>query len=388
MKYLILGAGLQGTAIAFDLLRHAAGTTMLTVVDQDREALDRLEARLNDTRLHCVAGDATDELLLAPLWEGVNTAISAVNYWHNYPLAVQAVAHRAHFVDLGGNHDVVVREFSLDAEARRQGVTIIPDCGLAPGMVNILAHHLHGSFDEVENLRLRVGGIPLQPRPPLNYQLVFAVQGLINEYCEPCQVVRDGELQSVPALSELESVRFPAPFGELEAFQTSGGCSTLPRTLQGKVRNLDYKTIRYRGHCEKCRLLLDLGLTGAEPVRLRNMEIVPREFLGMMLEKSLGFAEEDVTLVLIEAEGKSGGTYIRRSIRIIDHGDRKNGISAMMRTTGYPAAIIAAMLAAGEIAAPGAHPQELAVPAERFLAELDRRDITLQWSEEPLAGTE
>jgi len=385
MNYLLLGAGLQGTAIAFDLLRHAAGTTCLTVVDRDAASLERLRARLeSDPRLATMIGDVTDSRALAPLMAGADVVISAVNYWFNAPLARLAVEQRSHFLDLGGNNDVVARELSLDAQARAQGVTVIPDCGLAPGMAGILAHDLHGTFEEVQDLRIRVGGLPRHPRPPLNYMLLFAVQGLINEYVEPCLVIRDGELRTVPGLSELETVRFPEPWGELEAFQTSGGISTLPQTLRGRVHNLDYKTIRYRGHCDKFRLLLELGLCAEEPVRLRDGEFAPREFLGLVLEKALSFPDEDATLVLIEAMGTAEGRLCRRALRIVDTFDHVHGISSMMRTTGFPAAIIATMLAGGEITGPGARPQELVVPARRFIAELDRRGITLQREEEPL----
>jgi saccharopine dehydrogenase-like NADP-dependent oxidoreductase len=129
---------------------------------------------------------------------------------------------------------------------------------------------------------------------------------------------------------------------------------------------------------------MDLGLMSSEPVHFQDKKIAPREFLGMMLEKNLGFTSEEVVLVLIEAEGRSGEAWIRRSTRVIDCYDRANNISAMMRMTGYSAAIVAWMLAAGEITMPGAHPQELALPAQRFISELERRGIQLQWSEEVL----
>ena len=384
MKYLLLGAGLQGSAIAHDLLRHAPQTEKLTIVDHNGELLANLLDRLADPRVEGIVCDVTQNEKLAPLMERVSTVISAVHYWYNFQLSAQAVACRAHFLDLGGNNDIVAKELKLHDRASERGTTIIPDCGLAPGMASILAYHLHGTFDEVENLRIRVGGLPQKPQPPLDYQLLFAVQGLINEYIEPCVVIRNGKIETLAGLTELETVHFPAPFGELEAFQTSGGISTLPVTLQGKVQNLDYKTIRFKGHCEKFRLLMELGLTSSEPVCFQDKEIAPRDFLGMMLEKRLGFAIEDVALVLIEAEGYSGGSRVRRSIRVIDYYDSANGISAMARMTGYPAAIVAWMLAAGEIVKPGAHPQELAVPAQLFMSELNRRGIQLRWSEKIL----
>ena len=240
---------------------------------------------------------------------------------------------------------------------------------------------------------MRAGGLPQNPRPPLNYQLEFSVQGLLNEYIEPALVIRDGRARTVPSLSELEVVHFPEPYGELEAFQTSGGTSTLPRTLEGKLKHLDYKTIRYRGHCDHLRMLYSLGLFSSAEIEVNGQIIKPREVLEKMLARTLPTEGDDVVLVLIEAEGTlptSGDgppRQVRRNLRIIDRNDRRHSMSAMMRMTGYPAAIIARMLAHGDIKAPGAHPQELIVPADRMLAELARRGVQIEtWDGEPAAA--
>lgn len=379
MKYLLLGAGLQGTAIAFDLLNHCDGTTALRVVDADGSSLANLAARLNDSRMTTIEGDVRDETILTPLMAEADVVISAVNYWYNAALAGLAVANRAHFLDLGGNNDIVAREFELDDVARRQGVSIIPDCGLAPGLAGILGYWLIDGLKSAASLKLRVGGLPIDPQPPMNYKVVFAVQGLINEYIEPAVVVRGGRLQTVPSLSELEHLTFPEPFGELEAFQTSGGTSTLPRTLAGRVPDLDYKTIRYKGHCAQFRLLHELGLTDSRPLEFKGGKVSPREMLARVMADKLNLPGEDVILLLAEAEGwDAAGEAVRRGVRIIDHHDRTNDISAMMRMTGYPAAIIAWLLASGEIDAPGARCQEEVVPGDRMLAELRRRNVTIE----------
>ncbi|MBA4378939.1 MAG: hypothetical protein C0395_09870 [Gemmatimonas sp.] len=376
MRHLLLGAGLQGRAIAWDLLRHAAGVTGLTVVDRDRDALAALADWLDDPRLRTVAGDVTDPALLAPLLDEAAACTSAVNYWFNDDLTALAIAHRAHFVDLGGNNDVVAAQFAHDPQARAAGVTVVPDCGLAPGLAGLLGHHLATGLDECDALRLRVGGLPQHPRPPLDYMIVFSVQGLINEYIEPCLVLRDGEERTVPGLSELESLEFPPPFGRLEAFQTSGGASTLTRTLRGRVRDLDYKTIRYPGHRDRILPLHELGLTSSQPLRPAGAggDVRPRDVLAACLELACPKDGPDVVLLRVEAEGTAGGRRVRRALTIVDHEDPATGLTAMMRMTGFPAAIVADLLARGE-AAPGARPQELAVPAERVLAELSRRGI-------------
>jgi lysine 6-dehydrogenase len=393
MNYLLLGAGLQGTAIAWDLLRQVDDTAALAVADRDQEALATLTARLDgDPRLTTAAGDVGDGTFLAPLLENADAVISAVNYWFNDRLTAQAIAHGAHFLDLGGNNEVVARQLARHEDALAAGVSVVPDTGLAPGLAGILGWHLATGLERCEAVRLRVGGLPARPQPPLNYQLVFSVQGLINEYIEDCAVIRDGKIQTVPGLSELESLRFPEPFGELEAFQTSGGTSTLPQSLLGKVDQLDYKTIRYRGHAEQIRLLHALGLTSSEPVAVGETEIAPRAVLARCLEASLPHEGDDVVLLLAEAEGHAGDPAggppraVRRSIRIIDRNDPATGLSAMMRMTGFPAAIIARLLASGEVAAPGARPQETIIPAERMLAELERRGVRVeQWESDPAA---
>jgi len=385
VKYLLLGAGLQGTAIAWDLLRQVDDTTSLVVVDRNQEALDRLGRRLgDDARLTLTRGDVSAVAALAPLFDEADCAISAVNYWFNDDLTAQAIAHGAHFLDLGGNNDVVARQLARDAEAREAGVTVVPDTGLAPGLAGILGWHLADGLDPCDAVRLRVGGLPQRPQPPLNYQVVFSVQGLINEYIEDCVVIRGGQIGSVPGLSELESITFPEPFGELEAFQTSGGTSSLPQSLLGRVEQLDYKTIRYRGHCEQIRLLHDLGLTSSEPVQVDGAFIAPRDLLARRFEAVLPTEGDDVVLLLAEAEGMQDGKPIRQSIRIIDHNDPNTGLSAMMRMTGFPAAIIARMLASQAVKAPGARPQETVIPAQRMLDELVARDVVVErWTSDP-----
>lgn len=379
MKYLLLGAGLQGTAIAFDLLNQAVGTTDLTIFDANTEALAALSARLDDPRVSTISGDVRDEAALGPLMAAADVAISAVNYWFNADLAALAVENRAHFLDLGGNNDIVAREFELDERARQMGVSVIPDCGLAPGLAGILGYYLVDGMPRPQSLKLRVGGLPADPMPPMNYKVVFSVQGLINEYIEPAVVIREGRLNTVPSLSELEHLTFPEPFGELEAFQTSGGTSTLPQTLLGRIPDLDYKTIRYKGHCAQFRLLHELGLTAGEPLDFPGGKVSPREMLARVMDTKLDLPGEDVVLVLCEATGfTASDEALHRSIRIIDRHDRTNNISAMMRMTGYPVAIIAAMLASGEVQATGARCQETIIPGDRMIAELRRRGVEIE----------
>jgi lysine 6-dehydrogenase len=379
LRYLLLGAGLQGTAIAFDLLRHAPGTETLVVVDVVQSKLWDLTERMQDGRLETVCADVRDQDAMSPLMAAADVVVSAVNYWLGASLAACAVENGTHFLDLGGNNEIVAREFELDERAVAQGVSLIPDCGLAPGLAGILGTWLIDGLDRAESLKLRVGALPTEPMPPMNYKTLFSVQGLINKYIEPAVILREGRVKTVPSLSELETLTFPPPFGELEAFQTSGGTSTLPRTLAGRVANLDYKTIRFKGHCAQIRLLVELGLCDAVPREFQDGKVAPRQMLARLLEEKLDLPGGDVVLLLVEAEGWTAQDQaVRKTVRIIDHHDQDNDISAMMRMTGSPTTIIAWMLATGEIKAPGARCQELVVPGDRMIEELRRRGVAIE----------
>lgn len=376
MRYLLLGSGLQGTAIAWDLLFNSEGTTQITVCDINIDSLNALSEKIDDSRLHILQADVADRDIILPLAKNADVMISAVNYWFNASLTEVAISAGTHFLDLGGNNDIVAKQFAQNEMAITAGVTIIPDCGLAPGLAGLIGWELSTRFDECQEVHLRVGGLPLEPQPPMNYSIVFSVEGLINEYIEPAVVIRDGVVKTVPSMTELEELTFPAPFGKLEAFQTSGGISTLPETMFGKVNNLDYKTIRYPGHCAQVNLLMSLGLTSSEKIEVDGVEISPRKVLANRLDAKLPPSGTDVVLLQVTATGLKDGKSQTHSLQIIDYADEKTGISAMMRMTGFPAAIIATMLAKGTIA-PGAKPQELIIPVPELLDQLRKRDISI-----------
>jgi lysine 6-dehydrogenase len=345
----------------------------VTVADVDAARAQTVAARAG-AKGRAVSLDCSDHAAVVDLMRGHAAAISCVNYWLNEALAKAAIEAGTNFCDLGGNNTVVDAELALDAAAKAAGVNIVPDCGLAPGMTAVLVAHAVSRVENADEIHIRVGGLPLEPKPPLDYQLVFAVEGLINEYVERARVLRGGEIVTVDSMTELEELEFPAPFGQLEAFQTSGGTSTLVETYLGRVRELDYKTIRYRGHCAKFKAMIDLGLCSSEPVN----GVVPRKFFGDMLVRNLPHDEPDAVLVRVEVIG--GGKRLRYDI--VDRYDEATGLSAMMRTTAFPASIVALMMARGQTTAKGALPQERCIPPEAFMRELAARGIKVEesWS--------
>lgn len=364
----------MGYGAAYDLVHNSPDVESVTVADFDLGKAEQVAASVGTERINARQIDAAIYADNVELMRGHNSVISCVNYWYNESLSRAAIETRSNFCDLGGNNYVVDEQLALDVEAKAAGINIIPDCGLAPGMVSVLAMHGANRFDTVNEIHIRVGGLPQNPQPPLDYQLVFSVEGLINEYVETARVIRGGEIKEVDSMTELEILSFEN-FPPLEAFQTSGGTSTLPDTFLGKVRELDYKTIRYAGHCEKFKTMIDLGLCSSEEIVADFVKIKPRKVFGELLQKHLPADGPDYVLVRLEFAGIKDGEPKKLRYDIVDKQDEQTGLSAMMRTTAFPASIIAQMMARGDLLMRGATPQEKAIDPEKFVAELERRNI-------------
>lgn len=376
MKLLVLGGGMMGRAAAYDMVRQD-DVEKVVIADVSEDVAREAAAVAASDKATAGPLDVTDRTAVRDSMAGADAALSCVSYRFNLDLARHAVEVGTHFVDLGGNNTVVDGELALDAEAKEEGIAIIPDCGLAPGMVSLLAMRGFEQMDTIDRIRMRVGGLPAAPKPPLDYMIVFSVHGLVNEYIEPCLALRDGRLVEIGSMTEIEEIEFPEPFGALEAFHTSGGCSTLPKTLLGQVRDLDYKTIRYPGHAAKVKAMIDLGLASSEPVDVGGARVAPRDVLEACLESTLPHEGDDVILLRVTVEGSKDGRRATATFEMIDRADPKTGLSAMMRGTSFPASIVTLMAARGEIA-PGAVRQELAVNSQRFIDEFLARGMPLE----------
>ena len=370
----------MGHGAVYDLVHNSPDVEAVTIADYDLAKAVAIAADINNPKVKAERIDAANYEAVVELMRGHDAAISCVNYWYNLELSKAAIETRTNFCDLGGNNYVVDSQLALDAEAKNAGISIIPDCGLAPGMVSVLAMHGANRFDEIAEIHIRVGGLPQNPQPPLNYQLVFSVEGLINEYVEIARVIRNGEIVEVDSMTELETLDFDG-FPALEAFQTSGGTSTLPDTFLGKIKELDYKTIRYAGHCDKFKTMIDLGLCSSDEIVADYAKVTPRKVLGELLQKNLPADEPDYVLIRLEFVGVKNGARKRLRYDIVDKYDETTKLSAMMRTTAFPASIIAQMTARGEVKMRGATPQEKAIDADKFVAELTRRNIKINESE-------
>jgi lysine 6-dehydrogenase len=281
-------------------------------------------------------------------------------------------------VDLGGNNDIVAAELAMTKDAEAAGITIIPDCGLAPGMVSVLTAWGLNRFAWADSVKIRVGGLPAHPKHPFEYERLFSVEGLINEYVEPPVSLQNGQSVVGEPLGEVESVQFDAPVGTLEAFNTSGGTSTLPQTYAKRVRNLNYKTLRYPGHAKAMQWLLHLDMFSSDPITVDGQSIIPRRVIANRLAARVPLGTHDLTVVRVQFEGAENGQPRMHQIDIIDEFDKANNLTSMMRTTAFPAAIILQMACDGRIAQHGVIPQEIAVNPELFVAELKARGIPIK----------
>ncbi len=370
----VLGAGMQGTAAAYDMARFGGGTVRLFDHDGERAIAGaaRINALLGRPAATGAALDARDRAAVTAALAGVAVTLSGLPYYLNLDAAKSAIEAGSSFGDLGGNTDVVWEELALDAEARSRGVSIVPDLGLAPGMGNTLAVYAMERVPGARRVSVRCGGLPQVPRPPLDYKLVFSVEGLTNEYFGKAVFLRGSKRVEVDTFDELEDLSWTG-MPALEAFTTSGGTSTCPWTFEGKVDSYDYKTIRYAGHFAKVKLLKDLGLLDLEPIDVLGARVVPRALFHSLARAKLGFPD-DRDLVLLRVSCTDGVETLTLSLR--DDHDEATGFTAMERTTAFPASIVCLMMAAGEIA-PGAHRLESAVDAGRFVERLRERGFTL-----------
>ena len=378
MKFLVLGGGAQGSAAAYDLLR-ADGVEHVRVADVDVSEPAPFLRGAPAGRLSFVETDASDGARLREVMEGMDAVVCALPWFFNYDAAEAAVEVGAHYCDLGGNTELVERQRGLEDAAVRKGLSVIPDCGLAPGMVNILAQAGIDALDETRSVKIRVGGLPQEPEPPLNYQIVYSMQGVLDYYTTPSLVLERGEVREKAALSEVERVDFADPVGTLEAFHTAGGISTMPYRYEGVIPTMEYKTLRYPGHAVVMAAIRDLGLLSTDPMRMEGCEVSPRDFFIEVVSPKLVRPEgHDLVVLRVEAEGRRDGTDVTVRFDLVDRYDEETGITAMMRTTGFSLALTGLMQADGRVTEKGVRTPDEGMPADIYLTEMRKRGIEIE----------
>lgn len=378
MKVVVLGAGLMGKETARDLVR-SADVEKVYLADLYVQQAEIFAEELMSDKLEILLLDATNDEQLGSVMALGDVVVNALFYTFNEKVAEIAIEKGVHSIDLGGHiggaTDAVL---GLKERAKEKGVTIIPDLGVAPGMINILTGYGAEKLDKVESIKLFVGGIPVNPEPPLNYNVVFSLEGVFDHYTDASHVIRNGGLKDIASLSEIESIEFDG-YGELEAFHTSGGTSTLTASFSN-VKTLEYKTIRYKGHAEKFQLLVDLGLLSRDnEVTIDGKTMRIRDVMKAYLSPQLQLGKKaDAVLLRVLVSGDKDGAHLTYEYDLITEKDTSNNITAMARATANTVSIVAQMIGTGLISKRGVYPPEKIVPGERYIEELKRRGVNIQ----------
>ncbi len=380
MRVVILGAGLMGKEAARDLVK-SDDVEKVYLADLNVKQAEEFAEELRSDKLDILLLDAKNDQQLSDVMALGDVVINALFYTFNEKVAQIAVDIGVHSIDLGGHiggaTDAVL---SLADKAIAKGITIIPDLGVAPGMINILTGYGAGKLDEVKSIKLYVGGIPVKPEPPLNYNVVFSLEGVFDHYTDPSHVIRNGQLLEVSSLSEIETIHFDE-YGELEAFHTSGGTSTLTKSFPN-VDTLEYKTIRYKGHAEKFQLLVDLGLLSRDnEVTVDGHKVKVRDVMREHLSPQLRLGQKsDVVLLRVIVSGEKNEMPVTYEYDLITEKDMAVNETAMARATANTISIVAQMIGNGTITKRGVHPPETIIPGELYIEEMKKRGVVIEES--------
>jgi lysine 6-dehydrogenase len=382
-RYVILGSGRQGTAAGYDLARFGDAERVV-MADVHLDAARQAAARINELVRRDVAEPtpvyASETASIRTAISGAHVALSAVPYYFNLAITEVAIECGVSLCDLGGNTEVVWSQLRLDESARARGVSVVPDCGMGPGLINHMGVYVMELLDRAREVHLYDGGLPQDPVAPWSYQLTFHVNGLTNEYDGDATFIRDGRLVQVPTFTELETLEVP-PLGGLEAFVISGSLSTTPHTHLGRLERYEAKVLRYPGHFATFEAYKRLGLFSEGPIDVDGQSVVPRHLYHRLLEPKITARNiRDVCVMRAVGVGEKGGKPARVTADLVDRYDDATGFTAMERLTGWHAAIMMGLQARGRIA-PGAHRMEQTVKASEVMGELDRRGIphTVRW---------
>ena len=380
-RYAVIGSGRQGVAAGYDLARFGSAEKVLMIDDVESQARNSAEKinNLLGTTVACphkidIRGQKKQ---LEELLKGVILFISTVPYQHNFNLTLFAVHLGVNMVDLGGHTWTTRQQLSFCPMSDKPGVTVVPDCGMGPGMNISLALYAISLLDTPREVLIWDGGLPQNPKPPLNYFCSFSEDGLLNEYSGKASFIRNGKVVEVPALSDLELVDFGPQIGMLEAFVTSGGLSTAPWTFQDKLQRLENKTLRYPGHCNYFRVLNSLGFLDKHNRVTGELKraVRPYDVLKQVLMSYLPSGGEDICIMRVKCAGDKDGKPAQAVVELIDYFDPSTGFTAMQRLTGWHASIVGQMAVAGLLPS-GAVPVEM-VPGPAVVAEARKRGFII-----------
>jgi saccharopine dehydrogenase-like NADP-dependent oxidoreductase len=373
----IVGAGPMGSATARELVNRD-DVAEVRVCDAGPRVLRDLRSRVDDPKLRSFQVDARDPGMITPVIQGSACVIGCADPSLNPGLARVSIDVGAHFCDLGGG-DALIREvLALDDAARERSVWVLPGCGLAPGLVNVLCLLGLEKFESASSAHLRVGTLPQHPEPPFNFRVGFSAGKLLDDYTNPSSRIEGGEVVAADPLSDVERISFGTPFEDLEAFCTAGSLTTLAEELSGTLATLDMKTIAWPGHADHMRVILGLGLGDDRIIDVRT-HLTYRDVLARRLTKRLGGDHADVVLLRVLVTGRANGADRTFVFEMEDRYEDAAGLSAMSRCTSIPTASVACLLARGVVPGTGgARPPEAAVPGQLLFDDLVLRGLQIK----------
>jgi saccharopine dehydrogenase-like NADP-dependent oxidoreductase len=377
MRVTVLGAGAIGAAVAEELFAHEA-VTQVQVCDRHARSLQTLQERLDeDALLRTFQLDARDTATIHPILDGSACVVSCLPPSLNPALAELCMDVGSHFCDLGGHDDPVSEQLALADIAREKTCWIVPGCGLAPGLVNVLCLHAVEQFDDPEAAHLRVGDVPLEPEDPFRFRISWSAEKVLDDYTNPVQLIEDGRAREANPLSRKERIDFGAPFDDMEAFCTQGGLSTLTHALEGRLQKLDHKTVRWPGHARQMRFLLGLGFGEDRSIDVRT-HLTYRDVLVRRMRQRLGGDHEDAVLLRVLVRGQIDGQTRTLVYQMVERYAAGHPHTAMAHCTAVPAAAVAALLAGGTPVGGGAAPPENAVPFGAYLDLVQERGLHVE----------
>ncbi len=365
-KILVVGCGKVGSEIARDLARSTEVDSVIAM-DASSQNLKLLKKRV-PKKVQTVRLSISQEPRFHALLRKVDLVCGALPGRLGFDLMTETVKAGRDTVDIS----YTPRDaFLLQRKAKEVGCRVVPQCGVAPGFTNMCVGNASRKLDEMKSVEVFVGGLPEKPEPPLNYRIVFSLEDVVNEYSRPVQVIEEGKRKKVKALSGRGHISFPE-VGKLEYFLTDG-LGSLPRSYP-KTREMHEFTLRYPGHADMMQTLRVLGFFERKPVRIGSVEVEPRQLTIELLRGAMSQgSSEDFLALRVDVKGLSCGKKIHFRYQLLDHYDRKSGVSAMARTTAYPCTSVALLMGFGEIRETGIiTPEKIAQDEQLFEFVLDR----------------